>query len=228
MAKTTTSNQTVKALISYLNQKRLNGNKEATIEYKMVSSNMRVGVINHSEFKKFYSRDKWLADGCGATKCVHTHYHGEEAESFEFNTLVVKRIRKDCYKNLGNQCIAEIDAWNEMCETPDADYLCPVLKYFTSKSDKVTEMSETMLNNVVIVAQKAVYISNLADACRKAEEMNRNNGFKYTPWRERRQEMCELASRKGWWDVEHNGGNSGVIFDYSQKCYKAVFVDYAL
>ena len=43
-----------------------------------------------------------------------------------------------------------------------------------------------------------------------------------------RAQLKDMAKRMEWRDVEWNPGNSGVIFDYAQGCYKAVFIDYAL
>lgn len=226
MAKTTTTNASVKAIITHLNNERLNGNVKALIQYKMVSSNMRVGVVNHTEFKKFYSRSH--GDGSGATKVTHTHYHDENGKGFEFTDIVVKRLKSNLCSWLGNQGIKEIRMWEKLAETPDSDYLCPILKYFTSKSDKVTEMSETMLNNVVIVAQKATDIGDIEDACKAAERLNRKYGYRGETAKEREKAILTMVRKNNIHDVIGHGGNSGVVFDYHRNCYKAVLIDYGL
>ncbi len=176
------------------------------------------------EFLKMFSRDR--GDGHGASKTVHVLEH-----------IVVKRhqtggyipnVRREHAKCTGNQLIDEINCWNEMAETADADLLCPVLKYFTSKSDKVSATSETMQHNVVIIAQKAVRIGNADYACRKAYELNRDNGFRGESPAVRYEKLEKLSAKKGWRDAMYNPGNSGVIFDYEKGYYKAVFIDYAL
>ena len=116
-----------------------------------------------------------------------------------------------------------------MAETEDADLLCPIMKYFTSKSDKVEATSDKMQENVIIIAQKAVYVANAEMSCKKAEQMNRENGYHGETYETRILKMRTLSKKRGWWDVmRHAGGNCGVIFDYSKNCYKAVIIDYAL
>lgn len=164
----------------------------------------------------------------GATKRTHTmHPDGWEMEFF-----VVKRYRHDGWdfngEGTGNQLIDEIQCWLKLQDTPDADLLCPILKYETAKSDKCRNLSETMKERVAIVAQKAVYVDNLERACRYAENRNENEGYKGVSASRRMAQLKDLASRMSWRDVEYNPGNSGVIFDYAQNCYKAVFIDYAL
>ena len=44
----------------------------------------------------------------------------------------------------------------------------------------------------------------------------------------RYEKMKKFAEHFEMWDVLHNSGNSGVIFDYAKNCYKAVSIDYAL
>ena len=232
MKTNTANNPTVKAIISHLNEMRLNENLDASqrekylAQYKMVSSNMRVGVVNHSEFKKYYPRTN--GDGSGATKVTHTHYHDENGRHWEFSDIVVKRLKHNLLTFLGNQGIKEIEMWVKYHDTELADILCPILKYFTSKSDKVTEMSETMLNNVVIVAQKATDIGDIKSACKSAENRNRANGYNGTDAIDREQEILRLVKKYNIHDVIGHGGNSGVVFDYSKGCYKAVLIDYGL
>lgn len=179
-------------------------------------------VWNQSDFHAEFDRNH--GDGYGATKTVHILDH-----------IVVKRHQRGGYlpelrneKATGNQLIDEINCWLEFAETETADLLCPVLKYFTSKSDQVTATSETMQRNVVIIAQKAVRIGNAERMCRKAEELNARHGYKGETATARYRKLEKLSESKNWRDALYNAGNSGVIFDYAKNCYKAVFIDYAL
>lgn len=179
-------------------------------------------VYDQSYFLARFDRD---GDDCGASKAVHL-----------LEYIVVKRHQYRGYvpekRNqfaTGNQLIDEINCWQRFAQLPEADLLCPVLKYFTSKSDKVSATCETMQRNVVIIAQKAVYVSDALSACKKAERLNRENGCLTGESAHRRfEKLRRFSESQNWRDALYNGGNSGVIYDYDLKCYKAVFIDYAL
>ena len=164
----------------------------------------------------------------GATKRTHTHH----PDGWEMEFFVVKRYRHDGWdfngEGTGNQLIDEILCWLKLQGTSYADLLCPILKYETAKSDKCRSLSETMKDRVAIVAQKAVCVGNLEDVCYEAQRRNAKEGYNGVPARVRMAQLKDLASHMEWRDVEFNPGNSGVIFDYAQDCYKAVFIDYAL
>ena len=183
-------------------------------------------VWGQKELCTLYPADR--GGHCGATKRTHTTCHTGN----EFKHIVVKRFKKDGHifhaHGTGNQIIDEIKCWEKLAETPDADFLCPILKYFTCKSDKVTAVSDKMLEKCMIIAQKAVHVDDARSCCYEAARMNADAGLNGTPARERFKLMQDMADRQGWWDAIGNGGNSGVIFDYAQNCYKAVFIDYAL
>lgn len=179
-------------------------------------------VYDQAELHEMFSR--YSGDDNGATKVCHI-----------LEYIVVKRHMPGGYipelrnvKATGNQLIDEINCYGEFLDSPEADLLCPVLKYFTSKSDQVTATSETMQRNVVIIAQKAVKVGNAERMCRKAEEMNHEHGFRGEDANSRYAKLEALSESKNWRDALYNGGNSGVIFDYAKGCYKAVFIDYAL
>lgn len=231
MAITTRKNPTVKAVQSRM-AKEKKTDIQIRIEWEIAcnTNNQRGHVYDQSEIHELYSRDNWKAE-CGATKTCHTVCHTGK----EFKYIVVKRHQTHGYlpelrnkKATGNQLIDEINCWLEYAELPEADLLCPILKYFTSKSDKVTATSETMQHNVVIIAQKAVKVGTASRMCRKAEEMNREYGYKGESAESRYRKLEKLSESKNWRDAMYNGGNSGVIFDYAKGCYKAVFIDYAL
>lgn len=225
MATTTRKNPTTKAIQSEMARAKKTS-KNALLEWEMScnTNNNRGHVYDQTEIHALYSnRHNWDCEN-GASKICHTKSH--LGNDFEY--IVVKRHLAGGWVARGNQLIAEIECWNEMAETSDADCLCPILKYFTSKSDQVKATSKTMQHNVVIIAQKAVYVSNADRACRKAEEMNNAAGLIGEDANSRYKKLQDLSNKKNWWDAMHNGGNSGVIFDYHKNCYKAVFIDYAL
>lgn len=233
MATTTRKNPTVKALQSHM-AKEKKFSARTLLEWLMAcnTNSERGHVFDQNELNNLYARD---SRDCkrGATKTCHLYSH----EGREFKYIVVKRHQTHGYvpnvkgehdKCTGNQLIDEINCWLEFAETETADLLCPILKYFTSKSDKVTATSETMQRNVLIIAQKAVYVSDARGACCKAEMLNRENGYNGEAADTRYRKLAKLSESRGWRDAMWNGGNSGVIFDYAKGCYKAVFIDYAL
>lgn len=164
----------------------------------------------------------------GATKRTHLAH----PDGWEMKFFVVKRYKWHGHDfgghGSGNQLIDEIACWLKLQDTLDADFLCPVFKYETAKSDKCRSLSETMKERVCIISQKAVHVDDLAGACKDAERRNREEGLHGISARNRMVQLEDMANRMGWWDVKRNPGNSGVIFDYAQGCYKAVFIDYAL
>lgn len=225
MSLTTRKNAATKALQSVLaNGKKHDANIQLEWEIACNTNVNRGKVYSQSEIHLLYSRIVGNNEECGATKVCHLINHN----GVDFKYIVIKRMKRNAYNGLGNQLITEIECWNKYAETNDADYLCPILKYFTSKSDKVTKDSDTMANNVVIIAQRAVYVADAETACRKAERLNAANGYKGEDAATRYEKLKAFSSKNKWWDAIHNGGNSGVIFDYSKNCYKAVFIDYAL
>lgn len=209
-------NDSVKAFTTWLS-------KYHRKEWEMaVNTNPNRGnVYDQWQFLRMFDR---YGEDCGATKAVHLLDH-----------IVVKRHKVGGYipeirnaMGTGNQLIDEAKCYERYAMLPEADLLCPVLKYFTSKSDQVTATSETMQRNVVIIAQKAVKVGSAHRMCRKAEEMNREHGYHGESADERYAKLEEFSESQNWRDALYNGGNSGVIFDYAKRCYKAVFIDYAL
>lgn len=233
MAQTTRKNQSVKALQAHMASMKKHSDR-ALLEWEIACNTnaQRGNIYNQETINQLYARNDWDSPE-GASKICHVKNHN--GDSFKF--IVIKRHKTGGYipnvarehKNCtGNQLVDEINCWLEFAETETADLLCPILKYFTSKSDKVTATSETMQQNVVIISQKAVYVSSARHACNKAEQLNRENGFKGESSDIRYAKLENLSNRQGWRDAMYNHGNSGVIFDYAQNCYKAVFIDYAL
>lgn len=227
----TKMNQYNKALKSFLaKEKRFDS--QALLEYEVAFQNNseRGKVYDQYIINELYGRDDWSA-ARGATKTTHRKSH--EGKSFKY--IVVKRHQTGGYmpecRNkwaTGNQLIDEINCWVMFYDKPEADLLCPILKYYTSKSDKVSATSETMQRNVVIVAQRAVETGNAKSMCRLAYEMNREKGYRAERPESRYAKLETLSQSQNWRDVLYNPGNCGVVFDYSQNRYKAVIIDYAL
>lgn len=210
-------NNTVKAFTRWLSKNYRN-------EWEMAcNTNPNRGkVYDQHELLNMFDRYGDNADGC--SKAVHL-----------LKYIVVKRHQRNGYipecRNkyaTGNQLIDEIDCWNRFADEKESDLLCPVLKYFTSKSDKVSATSETMQRNVVIIAQKAVYVSDAWSCCKKADMLNAEHGYRGEDRYDRLEKLEALSNSQNWRDAMRNPGNSGVIFDYEKHCYKAVFIDYAL
>lgn len=229
-----TKNNSTKALQSAMSAKATKGDKSARYEhnlsvYSAGDHPSRPGRHNMTQEEICAEFSRKHGGSCGATKRTHT----ERPDGTELEFVVVKRYKWHGHEfwgeGCGNQLIDEIECWEKLAKTPDADCLCPILKYFTCKSDKVKPLSDKMKERVVIIAQKAVYVDDLAGACREADNLNRrHHKYSGTTYWEREEKLIDLAKRMGWRDVEYNRGNSGVIFDYADNCYKAVFIDYAL
>ena len=230
---TTRKNQTVKALQARMASEKKHSAR-SLLEWEMsCNTNAQRGhIYDQKELFELYSRQ---AMGCarGATKICHLNNHNGGA----FKYIVLKRHKVNGYipnvhgehdKCTGNQLLDEINCWNEFAETETADLLCPILKYFTSKSDKVSATSETMQHNIIIIAQKAVFVGDAYDACKEAAKLNAQHNYNGEDRYSRYNKLEALSKKQGWRDAMHNCGNSGVIFDYAKGCYKAVFIDYAL
>ena len=233
MATTTRKNASVKALQAHM-AKAKKHSENALIEWELAcnTNKERGNVPTQSEICENYDRYGENSEGCSKAVHFHNHINGNK-----FEYIVVKRHKKHGYipdvcgeheKCTGNQLIDEINCWLEFAETEYADLLCPIMRYFTSKSDKVTATSSTMLNNVVIIAQKAIKTGDAQRMCRLAERLNDEYGFIGEDAVTRYEKLENLSNMQGWRDALWNGGNSGVIFDYDKGCYKAVFIDYAL
>ena len=233
---TATRNECAKALVSFMANAK-DRDDQIKLEWEMSANTKgatekepnRPKPWSQKDFCSHYSRDDWRKGRQGATKTCHVECHNGN----EFKCIVVKRHQTNGYIDehannpdyfhTGNQLIDEIRCWERFAKLPESDFLCPILKYFTCKSDKVAAISEKMQERIVIVAQKAVYVSNAEMCCIKAAELNGETEY-YT----RYNDMKNFAHEMHWRDALRNPGNAGVIFDYNEKRYKAVFIDYAL
>lgn len=235
MSMTSRKNLSVKGLQSMMaREKKYSDVVRYEWEMACNTSPQRGNVYSQEYINSRYSRNSNYDRKNGASKVCHlTNEYGQD-----FKYIVIKRHLVDGYmpnpnfeRNeyvTGNQLVDEINCWQRYAETEDADFLCPILKYFTSKSDKVTATSEKMQSNVVIISQKAVFVGDADDACYKAEQLNRENGLDGESRCDRYRKLQNMSQKNNWRDAMFNSGNSGVIFDYNKNCYKAVFIDYAL
>lgn len=228
----------VKALCEYLvSEKKSNKKGMAALEYTIAFQTKGTAKrFTQEELKIAYRRDDWN-EPQGASKVTHLHAKTASDDTFSqldgkrFEHIVIKRHLIDGYIDehayddtefTGNQLIDEIISWNKLVRMGLDDIVCPMLKQFTSKSDKVDPIGEKAQDNVIIISQKARDIGNLKDACKAAEMLG---GEK---WEDRYHYILEIAEEMGWRDIQWNGGNCGVIFDYAKRTYKAVIIDYAL
>lgn len=219
-------NNSVKAFKNFMaKQKNVSDHLKTEYEIAFQTNNNRGHVYNQSELKELYNRDSWNGN-TGATKVTHMTCH----DGIDFEFIVVKRFKEYGWirRDIGNQLVREIQFWQKYANTEYADLLCPMLKFFTSKSDKVNEFSEKMKDNVIIISQKAIFVSSAQTCCNKAEELNEQYGYDGDSSWYRYELLKDFSNKNEWEDCMNNPGNSGVIFDYNSNCFKAVFIDYAL
>lgn len=220
-------NASVSALAKHMAKEKKH-NSQTLLEYNMAfQTNAERGhVFNQEELIFLYDRE---GQAQGASKAVHTIAHN----GFNFEYIIVKRMLKYPYipddaGSSGNQLHDEVEFWKKFSHTEYGDLLCPTLRAYETKSDHNEPRSKTALKNIVVISQRAVYISNMRRCCEEAERLNAMYGYAGEDFTTRKNKLVAFANKMKWRDVEYNGGNSGVIFDYSQNCFKAVFVDYAL
>lgn len=189
----------------------------------------------------YYSQEKLLSlynennyDDNGASKMTYLH---SAENGFTFEYIVIKRMRKDFYPASmlrgdnpnNNQCAEELKMFLTLEKENSIyfDLLNPILRYDTVKSDHNNSEGKKALEKTLLVVYKAQYISDFYDACKKAEILNCKYGFIGEEYEKRYNKGKEFAKAFDLADIIYNTGNSGVIFDPVNHCYKAVFIDYA-
>ena len=217
----------VKAMINEMSTLK-NTSNSIMHEYRIASTNTRIGVIGQAELKAMYDR---YGESSGCSKATHLH---NVVNGDAFHYIVVKRMKKHCIKWLKNQAHAEIEMFDICYQNNDTDCICPIVKSYETKSDHNNPESDKAYENIIIIAQKAVYVSNAKNACIKAEELNAietERHIDYTNCEDAGTRYKKLEAWSNKYDMNDclsNGGNTGVIYDYAKHCYKAVFIDYAL
>lgn len=221
MSWTNLSKKSVKAFVEYVRE----NNKE---EYLLACcKNTEVyNIPTAEEIKAKYPRvKKWEAEKNGASKCAYI-----------LNNIVIKRYLIDGYIDehqyddselTGNQIVDEIKCFLEFQNRPEADLICPILRYHMGRG-KTNHTSEYGLDEAIVICQRAIEVDDARTCCKIAEARNKNEGFKGESASDRYNKLVEFSKKQGWRDAIYNSGNSGVIFDYNANCYKAVFIDYAL
>lgn len=229
-----------KALIAHLVTKGNDGDRVAMREWNMAGCSHGKSPdrlwwdctekynVPQSELDATAPHDLDEADANGASKLVYWH---DAQTGMRYDHIVVKVERTDrhstSYWGWQIQCRDEVKAWEALAKTPDADLLCPVLKYFKPKSDHPGLKKSR--SRMMVISQKAVFIGSLEECLQEAQTRNTvNRKYSAEGKAERRERIIDLCNRMGWRDVLHHGANCGVIYDYHNNCYKAVIVDYAL
>lgn len=223
----------VKAMVNEMS-KRAKTDMRIRYEYTLAGTNQRVGVANQEDIINEYPRNYRGAHG--ASKIVFTEAtKTENRDSFEFEYVVIKRMKAHCLDWLGNQVFAEADTYSRLVADNDTDCVCPVIKYFGTKSDKHPDRDDAkQMDNAVIIAQKASNIGSMEEACETAQFMNANEHERYINQltcessEVRYEKLKRWATRHELNDVINHPENCGVIYDYAKRCYKAVIIDYAL
>ena len=226
-----TMNKETMALKNYLVSSKKE-NPELQWEYEMIYANNKStqNVWTGEDIRGAFPRYE-MDEGSfsGYTKVGHKCRKDENGDYIEMETCVVKRFSVFGGTVDGkNQVIEEIKTWEYFAGRDESDFLSPVLRWGYVRGDKVSPLDERNKEECYIVAQKAVKVGQMKKMCEMAEKMNNDEFIFGESAEDRYHALCNFADDQGWWDVKVNGGNCGVIFDYSQNCYKAVIIDYAL
>lgn len=220
--------------------------REARFEYELLNRNTKANnVLNGDQIRYFFSRD--YGEASGATKTTHLRNKIADLKGVEFMHIVIKRHKTGGYKPgegrydqsrhkndpkwTGNQLIDEIRFYRQYEGHKDQDLLCPILRTEEPRgkmSGKKYAFDERVLEQLVIIAQKAIYTGSAEMCCDEAERLNSLYGYNGETSSKRYERMEAMSDRHNWRDALYNWGNSGVIFDLKERCYKAVFIDYGL
>lgn len=218
--------------MSYINEKRAqiqafkaHLSKTDSIQWGLAfnSNPQRDGYTSGADLRAAFPRKSSSELGCygdnrGATK--HGYQDGE---------LFILRYMLDGAQFRHNQFIAQIKLYQRVKDTPDAEYFAPIFRFGMARGDKNAEYSPRMLEELYIVTQCAKYKGDVAYCINKAHELNIDGGFYEAQLPQvRYSKMLEICAKYGLRDVVDHPDNSGVIFDYSENCYKAVILDYGL
>ena len=207
-------NNSVKAFRKFLSK---NNVEEYGIAFQ--DNPQRKGYTTGEELRsRFYRIDRWDA----------YDNHGASKHSYLMDYIVIKRQLINGMTTQGNQLKNEIEFYELHKNDEFADVICPILRYGLHRGDRVEDYEEKYYNECYIVSQKAIYVNNAKRCCEKAEELNNANGLQGESAEDRIKKLEKFSNHFKMWDVLHNSGNSGVIFDYEKQCYKAVCIDYAL
>ena len=214
MAFVKNQNQSVKALRSFLC-------KENKTEYGIAFQDnpQRKGYTTGEDLRNTFCRKDYYEI---------SNNHGASKHAYILNYIVIKRQLINGWGEDINQLEGEIKFYLQHKNDEWSDVICPILRYGLHRGDRVESTSEKYYNQSYIVSQRAIKTGTASYCCRLAEEMNKNEGYYGEDYFTRYAKIEKFAKHFRLRDVLNNPGNSGVIFDYSKNCYKAVVIDYAL
>lgn len=174
------------------------------------------GEYIRNTFFRISQNDASYGNNRGATKNAHL-----------LNHLCILRYMLDGVNfGNGNQMINQIEMYKKATDA-EKDIFAPIFRYGMQRGDKATAFSDSMLNELYIVTQKAVDKGDLYRMCQRAEELNRqHNCWTGKHADVRYNEIMDILRKYRIRDVDGHDDNSGVIFDYAMNCYKAVVLDY--
>ena len=127
--------------------------------------------------------------------------------------------------NFTNQVKNQVDFWNKIALTADADYFNPVLSYGLHRGDKLYKNDNRYIDKSFIVSQKAELFPTI-DECIKQMFIYNQAAFNGRDVANYKRKLEAVAKRYDIRDILN--GNIGLIYDYSKGEYKTVFIDYAL
>ena len=214
MTKTNRKNQTIKAFQTMLSieEKKYKNTDGAYIrvERQMIGAVSNRGENLTCEQVKDYCKRYLHIIGSGLSKIA-----------YGMNDIVI------CFnsKNITNQVKNQVEFWNKIALTADADYFNPVLSYGLHRGDRLYKNDNRYIDKSFIVSQRAELFSTIDECIKNMFIFNKTpfNGRDITNHKRR---LEAVAKRNNIKDVKSN--NVGLIFDYNKGEYKTVFIDYAL
>jgi hypothetical protein len=216
----------------YINEKTKNTIHREEYGIAFQTNKNRGYYYSQETLLNLYNENNYDANGASKMTYLHSAENG-----FNFHYIVIKRMRKDFYPASmlrgdnpnNNQCAEELKMFLTLEKENSIyfDLLNPILRYDTVKSDHNNSEGKKALEKTLLVCLKAFDIGDWEDACRSAEDLNRANGLKGESYISRYAKGKEFANTFNLADIVYNTGNSGVIYDAVNNCYKAVFIDYA-
>lgn len=185
-------------------------------ELAINTNNQRGKVYSQTELLKMFPNDN--GDDSGASKTCYI-----------LDNIVIKRQKQNSCGYFGNQVANEINCFVNADEKLRS-VLCPILAYYKVKSDKVNDDDKKAYEKYLIISQKAVYVNDFETCCQKAFDLNIQKGYYniFKDWETMYNALAKILKTNNINDWQGHGGNSGVIFDYENNCYKAVLIDYGL
>ena len=136
-------------------------------------------------------------------------------------------------KSLGNQLKQQALLWERVARTDDSLFFNPVLRYQLHRGDKIRDVSTRFFAQSILISQQCIVRrDDWEEATAEAVKLNGSRyldgyGTNYTA-AEYIDAVRGIAEKYGLWDVMHNRGNHGLLYDYSVSQYRPVIIDYAL